>query len=330
MPGSAVRSAALSAPVAGTGTAPRLHHAVQHRPDETVRQHHFIALDHRDIPTAGAGRIGAGLGGGDILRRLAVDRRSDQLIEDPRPVDDGRLLRMSQRHLDHLDAEQRRFRILVRRQPGAPGQLVGRADAGLAGDVDVDVLLVLRIFHHRVGVGAAAGLHVGDVLRIRDIGDVEDPDPAEPVRAHRVAHALGAAVDPAALALTRDEQEILVHRDVALRRGAEILGLEGRLGRVGNIPHLEPVVVALDRVVAGEGEVGIGDPGKLGRLGNVGDDPHVPARLLCGVAGAGAETDPRIRNRRRGACPAGGGRRGAPQRAEQPHGQRGCEQRTKA
>src|SRR5438874_1106022 len=40
-----------------------------------------------------------------------------------------------------------------------------------------------------VGVRAAAGLHVGDVAGVRDVGDVEDPDPAEPVVAHGVGDA---------------------------------------------------------------------------------------------------------------------------------------------
>ena len=80
----------------------------------------------------------------------------------------------------------------------AAGQLAGRPDGGRARDVDVDVLRVLRIDQHRVGVGAAAGLHVAHVLRIGDVGDVEDPDAAEPLGADRVLHALGAAVEPAA------------------------------------------------------------------------------------------------------------------------------------
>ena len=72
----------------------------------------------------------------------------------------------------------------------AARQLVRRADAGRAGDVDVDVVLVLRIDEHRVRVRAAAGLHVADVLRIRDVGDVEDANAAQAVLADGVLHAL--------------------------------------------------------------------------------------------------------------------------------------------
>ena len=73
---------------------------------------------------------------------------------------------MRQRHLDDLDAEQRRVRILVGARVTQPGSSFGERTAGRAGDVDVDVLRVLRIHEHRVRVRAAAGLHVGDVLRV--------------------------------------------------------------------------------------------------------------------------------------------------------------------
>ena len=39
-------------------------------------------------------------------------------------------------------------------------------------------------------VRAAARLHVGDVLRMRDVGDVEDADAADAVLADRILHAL--------------------------------------------------------------------------------------------------------------------------------------------
>ena len=69
--------------------------------------------------------------------------------------------RIRQRHLDHLDAEQRGVRdprpACRRSSPAARSASARRRRAG---DVDVDVLLVLRILDHRVRVRAAAGLHV--------------------------------------------------------------------------------------------------------------------------------------------------------------------------
>jgi len=45
---------------------------------------------------------------GDVNRGFTVMRWSHESAENPRRGDDRRLLRMSQRHLDHFDAEQRR------------------------------------------------------------------------------------------------------------------------------------------------------------------------------------------------------------------------------
>ena len=199
-----------------------------------------------------------------------------------------------------------------------PGQLVGRADARRAGHVDVDVRLVVRVLDHRVGVRAAAGLHVADVLRRRDVGDVEDPDAAEALGAHRVLDALRAAVEAARGALARHEEQVLVHRDVALRRRAEVADRERRLGGVGNVPDLEAVVVALDGVLAGERQVGVrGAQELLGRR-RLGDDLHVPGRL-GGVHLAGLEADPRVGG---GLGRGRGGGRGARRRRTPRQGQR--------
>src|SRR2546430_14678711 len=85
-----------------------------------------------------------------------------------------------------------------------------------SGHVDVHVVLVGGIFHHGVRVRPPAGLDIPDVLRVGDVGDVEDPDAAEPVRADRVVHPLRAAIEPAGHALTRYEEQVLVDGDVAL------------------------------------------------------------------------------------------------------------------
>src|SRR5204863_8998494 len=129
---------------------------------------------------------------------------------------DGRLLRVSERHLDDLDPEQRGIRVLVRGQLRAPRQLGGRAHPRRPGDVDVHVLLVVGIFDHGVRVRPAAGLYVADVFRVGDVGEVEDADPAQPQRADRVMHAFRAAVEPAGVRLSRAEGEALVDGDVRL------------------------------------------------------------------------------------------------------------------
>ena len=49
----------------------------------------------------------------------ARDRAGSRIGENARPVDDLRVLRRGQRNLDHVDAEQRRVRIVLRR-PNIP------------------------------------------------------------------------------------------------------------------------------------------------------------------------------------------------------------------
>src|SRR3954470_18555890 len=109
---------------------------------------------------------------------------------------------------------------------------------------------------------AAARLHVADVLRIRDVSDVEDADAAQTILAHRLWNALRAAIDARREILARDEEKILVDRHVALRRGAVIRRPECRLGRIGDVPDLIAAEAALDDVVAGEGEVRVDPAGE--------------------------------------------------------------------
>ena len=204
-------------------------------------------------------------------------------------------------NLDHFDAEQRGVRILRGRD--ASRQLLVRAHRRRSRDVDVDVLGVARIHEHGVGVRAAAGLHVGDVARMRDVGDVIDADAAQPVLADRLVHPLGAAVEPRAQILARDEEEVLVGGDVALRRGAVEARVDLRRGGVRDVPHLIAAEAALYDVVAREREIRVDPADEL--LGGPGLREHaqVPDRLAR-VPQAGLEADARIgagRGRRRGA-----------------------------
>ena len=162
----------------------------------------------------------------------------DQVGENCRLAHDARLVGMRQRHLDHLDAEQLAVGILVRRQRRAPRQLAGRAHRRPARDVDVDVGRVIRGRHERMRVRAAAGLHRGDGLGMRDVGDVEDADAAHPVLADGVLHPLRAAVEPAVEVLTGDEQEVAIHRHVILRVGTDVGRHQHRLGGLRDVPHL--------------------------------------------------------------------------------------------
>ena len=156
----------------------------------------------------------------------------------------------------------------------------------------------MRIGDHGMGVRAAAGLHVGHVLRVGDVRDVEDPDPAQAILAHRFGNSLDAAIDAAGLPFARHEQQVPVDRHVALRRRAHIGQHRGRLRRIRDVVDLEAVVVALDGVLAGKGQIGVGDAEEFLRRRRGGHQLQIP-RGLARVPLAGRQAHPRIRARRR-------------------------------
>ena len=141
----------------------------------------------------------------------------------------------------------------------AAGQLLAGAHRAGARAVDVEVRRVLRVRDERVRVRAAAGLHRGDLLRLLHVGDVEDADAAEPLVAHRRLDALRAAVDAAARLLDRHEEQVAVHRHVALAAGADDRRQQLRLLRVLDVVGVEAVEVADEEMVAAERQVGVGE-----------------------------------------------------------------------
>ena len=188
---------------------------------------------------------------GDVLRRLAVRRRRHQIVEDARRADDRRLLRMRQRHLDHLDAEERRVRILVGRRVDAARQLRSasarrpnrrcrRRRCPDPSDRRAPCACASRGRSARCRRSCGFAMSVMSKMRMprsRSLLTVS----FTPSRA---------AVEAAGQILARDEEQVLVDRHVALRRGAEVRRLERRLARVGDVPDLIAVVVALNGVVA--------------------------------------------------------------------------------
>ena len=141
--------------------------------------------------------------------------------EDARPVDDGGLLRRVQRHLDHVDRIQRRLGIVGRLAVLADRQLLALAHPRGGRVVDIEHLRIGRMRDQGVGVRSPAGLHRRDLAGRGQVADVEDADAAE---AFGVDLALGvpdSAVQPGAVLLDRHEQQVPVHRDVALTAGAD-------------------------------------------------------------------------------------------------------------
>src|SRR5215210_5597449 len=91
------------------------------------------------------------------------------------------ILRCRQWHLNHVNAKERSIGVLVRGLTGAPGQLFALTDKRGPRDVDIDVVLIIRINYQGMRVRAAAGLHRCHLLRIPDVGDIENPYPAEAI-----------------------------------------------------------------------------------------------------------------------------------------------------
>ena len=143
-------------------------------------------------------------------------------------------------------------------------------------------------------VGAPATLHRGDLLWIREVADIEDADAAEPVRAgrrRRTAHACGlsvgtggrsgrrwrrrvtgrqryalrTAIDAAIHRLGRHEEQVAIHRYIALAPRAQHGRSEFDLHRVIDVVEIDAVVVAYEQMVAGEGQVRIGGAVLSGR-----------------------------------------------------------------
>ncbi len=224
--------------------------------------------------------------------------------EEHRSLDQRRRSRVLHRDLDDRDLVVRRLAV---RERGA--RRVGR-------DVEVDALAVLGR-HHRVGVRTAVGLDGRDVLRGGLVGDVEDLD-ALPRLLDRGGLRDAVARVVVARRVGRQEQQVPVHRDVVLRARAEHLALEHRLLRVADVVDDEAVVVADERVVVLERDVGVRAV-ERSLLVQVRDPHHVaaPADLVLG-GNAGGTVRPRFELSLAQSRPVGG---------KVGLGERGCRQR---
>src|SRR5207247_3981206 len=98
--------------------------------------------EHRDVVTL--------VGFRRALRALAVraaapqarDRAARRVREDARLVDDFGVLGRLQRHLDDVDAEERRVRVVLGLPPRAARELLTRSHGARAGAVDVEIVCV--------------------------------------------------------------------------------------------------------------------------------------------------------------------------------------------
>ena len=239
-----------------------------------------------------------------VPRRGAVRLGRRQVIEDATERNDLRLLGMIERHANDFDAETRRTHRIPR-EVVASRQFGGRPHPRRAGDVHVDDVLVRGIGNECVRVRAAARLHVDDLFRMGHVRDVVDSHADRPVLAHGILNALCAAIRAVAGALGRNEEQVAVDRRIALPRRAYGRVLENGIRGVRDVPHLESAEVALEDVVAAEGQVGVRErqstrpafTGEHVRLRVVRDERDV-VRDLRRVRETGAESDTRVRGGR--------------------------------
>src|SRR5438309_1701083 len=150
--------------------------------------------------------------------------------EDTRAVHDCRVLRRCQRHLDYVDAKQGRVRIFVRRSTRTSRQLFVLTDKRSSRDIDIDIVLVIRIYDQGVRVRAATRLHRGDLLRRFDVADVKNPHAAETIflrsrwlililsrsRGRIWGKSLRSTIDTTVRHLDRHKHQVLINRNVAL------------------------------------------------------------------------------------------------------------------
>ena len=280
-----------------TRAATRLHDAVEAGLGELVGNDLHVAVE---AHVEGAARLG---GRDHLLRVVLVGHRETvrlrlgEVVEDARAAHDRGLLGVRERHLDDFDAEERRVRVGGRRGRDAAGEFGIRTDRRRARDVDVDVLGILRIHEQRMRVRAAAGLHGRQRLRVLDVADVENAESLEALRAHRTVHATGCAVETAFVALTRDEEKVLVRRHVGLRTRAVVRGHQRRCLRIRDVPDLPAVERALEDAGPVEGDVGVDAIGEFLARARGRHEVQVPDRF-AGIPATGLETNARIGRRR--------------------------------
>ena len=128
---------------------------------------------------------------------------------------------------------------------------------------------------------SAAALHGRYLLRVREVGDIEDAHSAETIGTGRRGtpsaasgprgcgrigrqrfrrrrrggneDALRAAIDASVHGLGRHEEQVAVHRHIALSPGTDQRRAELDLHRVIDVVEVDPVIVAHEEMVAAEG-----------------------------------------------------------------------------
>ena len=218
----------------------------------------------------------------------AVHGSGLRIGEDARAGYDLRLLRMRQRHLDDVDAEQRGVGIGRRdRRPSSPPVLPpderrrcrryrcrrcpclwGRSrsvcvceprqlcTAATCFGFARSLISKMRTPRNRSGLGGGGGRRARSGVPLR--GRRAPGAAAGAGHSRPAGDSLGAAVDPSIDRLRRHEEQMAVHRDVALAAGADQGSPQLDLRRVVDVVEIDAVVVADEKMVAAEGQIRVG------------------------------------------------------------------------
>ena len=205
---------------------------------------------------------------------------------------------MRHRNLDHHNRKQRRIRIILRICPRAATKLLLLPNRGRTRNIDIEVVLILRIDQQRVRVRSTARLHIGHLLRIRDIADIEDAYATEAVgawrwwrrtaicrrrracrrrrrgRSQRVVGCRGSrfdisrrqrnplrpAVRPPIIRFNRHNQQMPIYRHIPLPTRANHRRNQLDLRRIRDVVEVHPVVVPHKQVVPTERQIRVRRP----------------------------------------------------------------------
>ena len=178
--------------------------------------------------------------------------------EYPRLIDDARRLGCGERNLNDVDAEEGGVGIVLRILAGTSGELLRRSHDACARNIHVQVVPVFGIGHQGVGVRSTARLHGGHLFRFPKIADVEDSDAAKSLGADSLLDATGSAIDAPSRLLHGHDQQVAVHRHIALATGTHHRGEQPRLRPVLDVVGIESLEVSDEQQIPAEREIRVG------------------------------------------------------------------------
>ncbi len=174
-----------------------------------------------------------------------------------RPVNDTRRRGVIEGNLNHIDAKQRRLRILERRFIVAALELFARSHRARTRSVNVNITVVVGVSYDSVGMGAATGLYSTDLNWHSEITDVEKSNAAKALGTFGLGYSLQTTVQATASLFHRHNEQITDDRNIALPARANYRAEQLRRAGFRDVVGVKSVIVARHNHVAGEKQIGI-------------------------------------------------------------------------